>query len=258
MGPEVLEEWLRDAWQLGIGAFFGYLIIEQSWKIVFVHFRESTLKGIVTLALVASCMAWALSFINVTYIERWALGVAFEDYEKPPINFLHISLAIIFGILFAVLVSNAWRLSVVIPLALGLALADISGNATLINGVEAMRQSAEASGNPFGPPQMAWHSYYVDKDQLLRIYIYATVLALALGLLLIANAVYAGHLRAGAEAEVVERSASYLSFRYLAALAFCVAILGNLYVIWGWRLERECALSEFEMSFIYGAPNQCQ
>lgn len=259
MRPEIFEEWLRDAWQLGIGAFFGYLIIDQFWRIVFKHFAVSPLKGIVTSLMIGSCLIWALSFINVTYIERWALGVAFADYDKPPISFLHISLAIIFGVLFAVLVSNGWRLAVVIPLALGLAVADILGNSALIAGVEQMARRAEAAGTPFQAPQWAWHAYYTEKPHLLRISAYAATLTAAMIFFLISLVFFYKDNPKAARAAGPERveGAAYLSFRYLASLIFCVALIGNLVVIWSWRLERECALSRHQMSFIYSDPEQC-
>lgn len=291
MNQAVFDEWLRDAWQLGIGAFFGYLIIDKSWRIVFEHFHKSMIKGMVTTLMLTSCLVWALSFINVTYIEQWALGVAFEDYQKPPLNFLHISLAIIFGILFAVLVSNGWRLAVVLPLALTLALADIAGNATLIEGVQTMAARAEAQGDPFGAPQLAWLDYYTAYPHLLRIQGYAAVLGVAALLAAIALAIYWRDNRAARRDDAAEapsnaaspnaaspnatmskaamsgaapavkpapvESAPYLTLRYLSSLVFCIALVGNLVVVWSWRLERECRLAAFEMSFVYSDPAQC-
>ena len=270
MGKEILENWLNDSWQLGIGVFFGYLIVNQFWQIAVKHWNQSWHKGAMTVLLIATCSIWALSFINVTYMERLSLGFVFEDYEKPPVSFLHVMLALVFGILFAVLVSNGWRLSMVIPVALALAVADASGNSTLIEGVRAMRARAEAAGTPFQAPQMAWHDYYVDHPHLARIYVYAALLTIALALFLWSLRVWRREraLLVGEEAATIEadpdgdlaarrQSLAYRALRYLAGVAFCVAIIGNLAAVWSWRLERECKLAAHEMSIFYSGDEQC-
>lgn len=212
-------------------------------------------------AVFVSFLVWILSFAAMTRLEMDALRGVFLSDKLPGRDVSFVFAAILFGVLFALIVIFYRNIFICAILVLIIGVSDIYGNQSMAKAMQIIQGKIIAGGQKIDSIEAIWIWYYLELPHPQRISIYMLLAGFSLIFYLISKLrsmkvedIKAEFGRSSRDAIEVLRQ-NWVVFDISAKALLVIAVLLNEYLIYSWRYEREARLAEYGASIYFEFAN---